>query len=182
MFGCINKDVKGSMQLDSLCVIEDGDFTLVNTNDCPYEIAEQALTEVKKNHPEIDFALVGYTSASLYPHCMMSYNKEEMEIGSQRARLRGLTTAQKTLEKLQPKFYMPFAGTYILGGSNYKKNKNLPIPEIQHAVDYLQEQLSNSGTHLNPVLLNYNQFFDIQTEKPSRAYLQISKVDRALYI
>ena len=122
MFGCVNKDINGSTQLD-LCVIEDDEFTLVNTNDCPFEIAEKALTEVKKKHKKIDFALVGYTSASLYPHCMMHYDDAEMEIGIQRARLRGLTTAQRTLETLQPKFYMPFAGTYILGGANYKKNK-----------------------------------------------------------
>ena len=51
-------------------------------NDCPFEIAEKALTEVKKKHKKIDFALVGYTSASLYPHCMMHYDDAEMEIGS----------------------------------------------------------------------------------------------------
>ena len=179
MFGCINKDVKGSMQLDSLCVIEDGDFTIVNTNDCPFEIAEQTLTEVKKNYSEIDFALVGYTSASLYPHCMMNYNEEEMKIGIQRARLRGLTTAQRTLEILQPKFYMPFAGTYILGGSNYKKNQHLPIPEIQDAVEHLQEYASIQS---NPVLLNYNQYFDCENEDTSSSYVPILKEDRSRYI
>ena len=182
MFGCVDKDVNGSMQLDSLCVIEDDAFTLVNTNDCPYEIAEQSLTEVKKNHKKIDFALVGYTSASLYPHCMMRYDEAEMEMGIQRAQLRGLTTAQRTLEKLQPKFYMPFAGTYILGGANYQKNGNLPIPEIQDAVQYLQEELSNSGIDLSPVLLNYNEFFDLEIEQPSNGYSPISKLDRANYI
>jgi UDP-MurNAc hydroxylase len=182
MFGCIDKDVNGSMQIDSLCVIEDDAFTLVNTNDCPYEIAEQALAEIKKNHKKIDFALVGYTSASLYPHCMIRYNQAEMEIGIQRAQLRGLTTAQRTLEKLQPNFYMPFAGTYILGGANYQKNENLPIPEIQDAVQYLQKELSASGIELSPVLLNYNEFFDLETELPSNKYSPISKLDRASYI
>ena len=182
MFGCVDKDVKGSMQIDSLCVIQDGEFTLVNTNDCPYEIAEQSLNEIKKNYKKIDFALVGYTSASLYPHCMMRYDETEMEIGIQRARLRGLTTAQRTLEKLQPIFYMPFAGTYILGGTNHQKNENLPIPEIQDAVQYLQEQLSISGVNLNPVLLNYNEFFDLKSKRPSSEYSPISKLHRASYI
>ena len=182
MFGCVNKDINGSMQLDSLCVIEDDEFTLVNTNDCPFEIAEQALTEVKKKHKKIDFALVGYTSASLYPHCMMSYDDADMEIGVQRARLRGLTTAKRTLETLQPNFYMPFAGTYILGGANYKKNENLPIPEIQDAVQFLQDELSRSKISLTPVLLNYNEFFDLQTELTSSQYIPISKPDRAAYI
>jgi UDP-MurNAc hydroxylase len=182
MFGCIAKDVNGSMQLDSLCVIHDSEFTLVNTNDCPYEIAEQSLSEVKKNHKKIDFALVGYTSASLYPHCMMRYDEAKMEMGIERSRLRGLTTAQRTLEKLQPKFYMPFAGTYILGGANYKKNPYLPIPEIQDAVEHLQEQLSAVRVNSSPVLLNYNEFFDLSLEAPSKRYSPISKQDRAKYI
>ena len=52
MFGCISQDINGSMQLDSLCVIQDENYTLVNTNDCPFEISKQALTEVKKKIQE----------------------------------------------------------------------------------------------------------------------------------
>lgn len=182
MFGCIDKDLKGSMQLDSLCVIEDGDYTLVNTNDCIFEIAEQALNEVKRSHPKIDFALVGYTTASLYPHCMMSYDSLEMEISIQRSRAKGLTSAQKTLEALSPRFFMPFAGTFILGGYNYKKNKYLPMPELQDAAKYLQEELYKSKIHSKPVLLNYNEFFDLKIDEPSMTYLPVSKVDRTDYI
>ena len=48
MFGCISGEINGSMQIDSLCVINDGNHILVNTNDCPYEIAKKTLAEVKK--------------------------------------------------------------------------------------------------------------------------------------
>ena len=34
MFGCIPSNIKGSMQLDTLAVIKNEKFTLVNTNDC----------------------------------------------------------------------------------------------------------------------------------------------------
>lgn len=182
MFGCIDKDINGSMQLDSLCVITDEDFILVNTNDCPYEIAEQALNQVKQRHPKIDFALVGYTSASLYPHCMINYDNEQMQLGIQKARVRGLTNAVKTLEKLQPMAYLPFAGTYILGGENYKKNKYLPIPEIQEAVEYIQKKISESSVQSTPVLLNYNHFFDLSNKSSSSDYSPISKAERQSYI
>ena len=182
MFGCVTKDIKGSMQLDSLCVIEDGQYTLVNTNDCPFEIAKQALIEVKRNHDLIDFALVGYTSASLYPHCMMEYSEADMELGIQRARNKKLTSALKTLSVLQPRFYMPFAGTYILGGINYEKNANLPIPEMQDAVSYLQSELNKLAQALNPVLLNYLQSFDLASETQSQEYNPISPKERREYI
>jgi UDP-MurNAc hydroxylase len=182
MFGCITKDIKGSMQLDSLCVIEDGEYTLVNTNDCPFEIARQALMEVKRKYNVIDFALVGYTSASLYPHCMMEYTEAEMVLGKERAINRGLTTALKTLEVLQPRFYMPFAGTYILGGYNYEKNSNLPILEIQDAVAYLQSELDAPTECLTPILLNYLQNFDLSSESQSQDYIPICPEDRKEYI
>ena len=62
MFGCISSEQKGSAQLDSLCVVDDG-YTFVNTNDCPYGISKHTLKVVTDTYPKIDFALAGYTSA-----------------------------------------------------------------------------------------------------------------------
>lgn len=182
MFGCFTSDIKGSMQLDSLCVIDDGKSILVNTNDCPYGIAKNTLSLVKKAYPKIDFALVGYTSASLYPHCMMNFTESEMEAGIERAKNSGLSTAIQTLNVLQPTHYMPFAGTYIIGGREYRKNKNLPIPEIQHAVLKIQQELKDLDVHANPVLLNFNEFFDVAAGQQSSSYSPIETEERARYI
>ena len=182
LFGCVNSEIKGSMQLDSLCVIEDDKHVLVNTNDCPFEIAEQALRTVKKKYPIIDFALIGYTSASLFPHCMMDYTEAEMELGKQHARNRGLNTGLNTLKLLQPRYYMPFAGTYILGGSNFKKNSNLPIPEIQDAVEYFEQGLTQERLVAQSVLLNFSEAFCLEDEEASAPYEPISKTGRSEYI
>ena len=182
MFGCVTYDIKGSMQLDSLCVVEDGQFVLVNTNDCPFEIAEQALVEVKKTYKNIDIALIGYTSASLFPHCMIDYTEAEMEIGKQHAKNRGLQTALKTLSLLQPKYYMPFAGTYILGGKNFFKNFNLPIPEIQDAVYFLDLNLQNINIDAKPIILNNSEYFDLLLKYQSKNYIPIDTNDRNNYI
>jgi UDP-MurNAc hydroxylase len=182
MFGCITSEIKGSLQLDSLCVVEDGKNVIVNTNDCPYGIAKKTLEVVKQDYPVIDFALVGYTSASLYPHCMMDFSDLEMAKGREKARRSGLTTAIRTLKLLKPNYYMPFAGTYIIGGSEYKKNKNLPIPEIQDAVQDIQNELEKSDLSLSPILLNFNEFFDIGEKKQSSDYVPIDKESRNQYI
>jgi UDP-MurNAc hydroxylase len=182
MFGCVNKDINGSMQLDSLCVIKDNNFTLVNTNDCQFGIAEKTLLKIKQNFKKIDFLLVGYTSASLYPHCMMGYTESEMQLGKKRARNRGLTSALKTLQTLKPRYYMPFAGTYIIGGYNYEKNKNLSIPEIEDAVFFLDSELKKSSENINSILLNYGQHFDLSTQAQSKPYEPINKNDRNEYI
>ena len=182
MFGCINAEIKGSMQLDSLCVIDDGKHILVNTNDCPFGIAKNTLKRIKNTFPKIDFALVGYTSASLFPHCMIDYSDKQIIEGIQLAKRNGLQTGLDTLKVLQPSFYMPFAGTYIIGGSEYKKNKNLPQPEIQDAVNFLQAKLCNENIDLKPVLLNYNEHFDLETKKQSAEYIPVDPDERDKYI
>ncbi|MEO0914023.1 MAG: MBL fold metallo-hydrolase, partial [Pseudomonadota bacterium] len=129
LFGCVSGAINGSLQIDSLCVISTEDHVLVNTNDCPYEIAHATLKEVKRDYPEIDYALVGYTTASLYPHCMIEYDAPAKAAGRERARKSGLIRGLRTLQVLKPRYYTPFAGTYIIGGSEYEKNAALPQVE-----------------------------------------------------
>ena len=153
MFGCISDIESGSSQLDSLCVVTDGEHTLINTNDCPYPIASKTLERIKTIHPVIDFALVGYTSASLFPHCMMDYSSEKRQIEKEKTRKVGLSNGLNTLKVLKPRFYMPFAGTYIIGGREYYKNESLPMVEVQEAVAYFNECAPELARHSRPVLI-----------------------------
>ena len=42
-FGCAPLETKfGSSSIDTMCVIDDGDEVIVNTNDCPYDLAYTA--------------------------------------------------------------------------------------------------------------------------------------------
>jgi UDP-MurNAc hydroxylase len=181
LFGCITTEIKGSMQLDSLCVIDDGQHIVVNTNDCPYGIAKNTLKRIKKNFPTIDFALVGYTSASLYPHSMIDYSNDEKIAGVEHAKLKGLMSGLNSLKELKPKYYMPFAGTYIIGGANYNKNKFLPIPEIQDAVKFFQSDILLKESGGVPVLLNFKESFELNTKKVSAPYVPINQKERQLY-
>ena len=182
MFGCVTSEIKGSMQIDSLCVINDGKNILINTNDCPYVIAKNTLKQIKSIYKNIDFALVGYTSASLYPHCMIDYSKEQLALGKEKAKASGLLTALNTLSVLKPKFYMPFAGTYILGGLNFLKNKHLPLPEIQDAVDFLQEKLKQKQVYTKPILLNFAKTFDLNKNDIIPKYEPVDVKKRKVYI
>jgi UDP-MurNAc hydroxylase len=182
MFGCVTSEIKGSMQLDSLCVIDDGKNILVNTNDCPFGIAKNTLQVIKDSYPKIDFAVIGYTSASLYPHCMLDFDDLQMHLGIERAKRTGLSTALETLKVLQPTHYLPFAGTYIIGGAEYKKNRNLPIPEIQDAASYLDCELKSLGISLTSILLNFNEHFDVNSGEQSAEYVPINTSDRNKYI
>jgi len=182
MFGCVPPEINGSLQIDSLCVVKNEDFVLVNTNDCVYEIAKETLSILKLDFPVIDFALVGYSSASLYPHCMIDYDEDQMEEGKKRVIKNALDSGLNILKKLKPKHYMPFAGTYIMGGSQYKKNYNRPTVELQDAVTYFEKDLVLKTSKSNAVLLNNNEYFDINAVSQSNQYVQIDIDERNRYI
>ena len=70
LMGCSSLEKNyGTSQIDTLSIIDNGDEVIVNTNDCPYPIAEKVSFKVKQLYPNVDFLLVGYVKASSYPQC-----------------------------------------------------------------------------------------------------------------
>ncbi|KAA6441249.1 hypothetical protein FEM33_02770 [Dyadobacter flavalbus] len=183
-FGCFfpSATLGKTNQIDSMCVIDNEKYVLVNTNDCPYPIAYEALTRIVQQYPQIDFLLVGYAGASLYPYAMSDYSETEMFTAQQQTKQRGLNMATKIINKINPRFFMPFAGTYVLGGANWKLNKYSPIPELENAANYFKQELSTNGQNCQPVLLNSGETFDLTTETQTNDYIPSNSKDKWQYI
>ena len=62
-----------STTIDTLCVIDDGEYSILNVNDCPYEVAKHAIDKVKEQYKKIDLLVTGYTGASAFPHCFENW-------------------------------------------------------------------------------------------------------------
>jgi len=183
-FGCFSftGNSSGSNQIDSMCVITDGKHVLLNTNDCPYPIAYEALEKIKTKFQKIDFLLVGYTGASLYPYAMLGYSETEMKEAQERTRVKGLEFGAKIIKYIKPRYYMPFAGTYILGGANWELNKYSPMPELQDAVDYLSKLPEIIQGSIQSILLNSGESFDLETETQTKEYKPVDTLERWKYI
>lgn len=183
-FGCfaLSNGPKKTNQIDSLCVIDNGKFVLVNTNDCPYPIAREALLKVKEDYDKIDFLLVGYTGASLYPYAMSDYSDKKMKEAQKATKIKAMMFGAQTINEIQPRFYMPFAGTYLLGGSNWELNKYSPMPELQEATEFIGEQFGIHEAGIKSILLNYGETFDLASETQSKAYTPVNKDERWDYI
>ena len=54
-----------------------GKEVVVNTNDCPFEIAKSSAGAIKEYYYNIDFLLVGYTGAGPYPQCFDMLTEQE---------------------------------------------------------------------------------------------------------
>jgi len=79
-FGCAPLEAKfGSTSIDTMCVIDDENQVIINTNDCPYDLSYQAASIIKQKYSHIDMLLVGYTSVSAYPQCFNLSNDEKLK-------------------------------------------------------------------------------------------------------
>ncbi len=177
LLGCGIVETKfGSTQIDSLCVIDNGEFTLVNTNDCLYSLAKDCINIIKKTNPKIDLLLVGYAGAGPYPQCFkMPENKKTEEADKKIKQF--LDHGLKYIHELNPEFVLPFAGTYVLGGKLSALNKYRGVPEIEHAADYFANNASSKV-----ILMNSYENFDLKNKTFSKPYEKTDFAKKENYI
>lgn len=179
-FGCgiyQSSDDKSSAQIDTLAVIDDGEYTIVNVNDCPIQLAESVAKKIKNNYNKIDFLLVGYTGAGPFPQCFRNLGDQRKSLGENK-KLQFLNQGVAYINYLNPTYFMPFAGTYTLAGKLSELNDFRGVPELQEAVEFMKDKIGNSL----PVLLNSKQYFDLSLKQSSGKYIPENKNEKKQYI
>ena len=169
----------GTSQIDTLSVIDNGNEVIVNTNDCPYPIAEKVSFKVKQLYPNVDFLLVGYVKASSYPQCFELEESIKMGEASIKQEKKLQTTLQY-VNLFKPKYFMPFAGRYTLTGKNVHLNKYRGEPELEHAYDYLIENIPNEESKC--IILNHDCSFDISTGIKSQEFIPVNFDEKNTFV
>lgn len=169
----------GATWIDTMCVIDNGEEIIVNTNDCPFELAETSALRIKKNYGEITMLLNGYSGASPYPHCFKMTDEDKRKAGERKKKV-NLSRGENYVKLFKPKYFMPFAGRYTLAGKLSNLNPYRGEPELEEGFEYLTsctDQSKHKGIILNP-----NCYFDITSGKVSKPYEKINKKDKQEYI
>lgn len=135
--------------IDSSIIIKDTikNKVLVNFNDNIPSI--KSAIKIKKKFKNIDLALVNYNSAGPYPSCFENLNENEKKIECDRIKKRNLNHTLKIVETLKPKSVLPFAGSYILAGTNYFKNKFLANMSVKFCCKFLENNIKFETKILN---------------------------------
>lgn len=179
-FGCGKiETVLGSTQIDSFCIIEADDKKILNLNDCPFELTKEAIKKNILPFHAIDFLLLGYSGAGAFPQSFILEKKLKIELANRKCN-NFLNQALNFINLINPKYFMPFAGTYYLGGSLSKLNKYRGVPEIDFALDFLNK--NKKSKHCKGVLLNSYSSFDLSINRPSNDYVKINIDDRSKYL
>ena len=164
-FGCKVEDASVmSPNIDSIALFDDGKTKILNTNDAPFDLAKHTI--IKNNLAEdIDLLLVGYAGAGPYPQCFdLEPDLMQKEIAAKKKKF--LDYAVNYIDLVRPKFYVPFAGTYILGGPLSELNSRRGVPTLSEAIKYIDMNISV----LSCKGIEMQQFdhFDLSTERHVR--------------
>lgn len=177
-FGCGKMENNfRSTGIDTMAVIENGNKVILNVNDCPYLLSQKVLDRVLTDYPSIDMLWVGYAGASCYPQCWDYSDKEKLEVYGPKKKNYYLNMGLDFLNRIKPKIYMPFAGTYTLRGKNAHLEKFKAMPELQDALSFYQENYKGIG-----ILLNSFEWYDLNTSEISKQYTPIDYNEKLKYV
>lgn len=134
-FGCTRAEV-ATTQIDSLCVIQDNEQTVVNVNDCPYELSRAMLPKLRELYPSIDLLMVAYAGAGPYPQCFDMPEAEKI-VAAQHKKEKFISHVVQFAQDLGAKVVFPFAGDYVLQGKLAKLNPYRGVASLREVTEAL---------------------------------------------
>ena len=150
-------DAKVGNLIDSGLLIDDGVTKVLNCNDNVPQ--PDSAAKVVQKHGPIDLLQLQYCAAGPYPSCFMNLSDEMRNQACEEVRERYLRLFVNNVKAVRPRFTMPFAGDFVLGGSQWKKNSVLgTLPAILAA-----ERLRQDCPEHLAVMLGEGMTIDVVT-------------------
>ncbi len=165
--------------IDSSLVIRWDDFVIFNANDC--QPHQSGLAYLKSQYPRVDLALLPYSGGSGYPSCYVNLSEAEKSAEKERILSSRLQSFIDTFARVDPRFAMPFADQYVVGGSRSHLNRY-----ITHgpSAGIVGDSMKKAGALDRLLFLNSGQAFDFEAGRmePPEAYRLHTESDREHYI
>ncbi|MDZ4677665.1 MAG: hypothetical protein SGI74_09170 [Oligoflexia bacterium] len=114
-----------------------------------------------KKHGSFTVAQLLYNAAGDYPICYSNLTDVEKLTEKQRIIKQNLKHLVDITKILKPKYMMPFAGHYVLGGKLWDRNRFLAHVTWDKAAQFVTSELHEQKT----LVLNEGLTFDLVTEK-----------------
>jgi len=122
--------------LDSSILLETENDRLLNINDNIPSLA--AAEKLKKTYSDFTMIQMQYCSAGPFPSCFNQLDSKQKVLAGQEVTERYLSHFYNLAKIFKPKFLVPFAGEFVLGGSQSYKNQFLGTTTVDHAYEYVK--------------------------------------------
>ncbi|MFC7076773.1 MBL fold metallo-hydrolase [Haloarcula halophila] len=197
-FGCDwlddSSDGYGGSHIDTMCVFDNGETTLVNVNDCPFELSKPAARIVKQRYQNINHLLVGYAGAGPYPQCFANLTRTEKRREALAKRQQFYKQGEQFVDLFEPDTYTPFAGTYLLQGqlhelneyggvqSLVEMNEFRGVPSPAEAAKYFKQTAEIDSESHKCVPLQPGNVFQIEDRRRLNQFAPPTKAELEHYI
>lgn len=125
--------------IDSAIVVDDGTYKIFNANDNTPDL--KSAQSLRNDFGKFDIAQLNYNAAGPYPSCFNNFSENRKKTEANRIIKRNLDHVVELCKVLEPTYFMPFAGAFMLGGSNYRKNQYLGTTTSEFAAQYVSLML-----------------------------------------
>jgi UDP-MurNAc hydroxylase len=164
--------------IDSGIVYEADNQSIFNAND--NNPNPDSCRELKKRFGTFDLSMMNYNAAGPYPSCFNNLNEEEKAAEHSNNLHRNVDYLYENLEILNSKYFLPFAGAYVLGGKLAYKNKYLGTMTWDKCIEMLNNKENIQGTEY--IALNEGTTFDLDSGEPDCQYQLIDENEIEAYI
>ena len=164
--------------IDSAIVYEADNQKIFNAND--NNPNPEACKELKDRFGVFDMSMMNYNSAGPYPSCFNNLNDDEKISEHFKNLERNVDYLYENLKILNSKYFLPFAGSYVLGGQLAYKNRYLGTMTWDKCIEMLNKKDSIQGTEY--IALNEGTTFDLSSGKPDCEYQTIDQSEINAYI
>ena len=164
--------------IDSGIVYEADNQKIFNANDNTPN--PEACKELKERFGIFDISMMNYNSAGPYPACFNNLNDDEKISEHLNNLERNIDYLYENLKILNSKYFLPFAGSYVLGGKLSHKNKYLGTMTWDKCIEMLNKKNSIQGTEY--IALREQDIFDLDTGMSNKEYIPIDENEIKNYI
>lgn len=141
--------------IDSALVIEDENGSKAfNSNDNTPDL--NSCKKLKDSFGNFDLAMINYNPAGPYPSCFTNLSNNEKLKKKEEIIQRNIKHLIECCSILEPKTLLPFAGSYVIGGKEFLKNKYLGTISSQECMERIKV-----ASNQKVIVLRENDIFDI---------------------
>ena len=163
--------------IDSSALFECDGQSVLNFNDNTPDL--ESARRLRARHGPVTVAQIAYNAAGPYPSCFDNLRPPQKLAMGERVLARNFDHAAALARILEPRWHMPFAGAFVLGGAQWRKNFCLGTT----SADVAAAGLSVRNPDTPVLLLNEGQAIDLGSGvRDGGDYRPLNRISELRYI